>query len=79
MKNKSLAYPYVGWMALFVIFPLILVVIYAFPSRTGGFTLENFATMKAYIPVFTRSFFLALISTVICLLIGYPVAYLLSR
>lgn len=79
MKNPKLAIPYVGWMAIFVVAPLVLVVIYAFTSRDGGFTLENFSKMAEYLPVFTRSFLLALIATAICLLIGYPIAYLMSR
>ncbi|MEG1594405.1 MAG: ABC transporter permease, partial [Oscillibacter sp.] len=79
MKNSKLAIPYVTWMAIFVVAPLILVVIYAFTSRDGGFSLENFTKMAEYLPVFTRSFLLALIATAICLLIGYPIAYLMSR
>ncbi len=79
MKNKKLAIPYVIWMAIFVVAPLMLIVIYAFSSRSGGFSLDNFASMAAYLPVFIRSFVLALIATVICLLIGYPIAYLMSR
>ena len=79
MKNKKLAIPYEIWMAVFVIIPLILVVIYAFTSRSGGFSLENFSKMAEYLPVFTRSFLLALVATVICMLIGYPIAYLMSR
>ena len=79
MKNPKLAIPYVGWMAIFVVAPLVLVVIYSFTSRSGGFTLENFTKMAEYLPVFTRSFLLALIATAICLLIGYPIAYLMSR
>lgn len=81
MKNKRslFAVPYVGWMALFVVAPIIMVVIYAFSSAEGGFTLENFARMGTYASVFTRSFWLALLATAICLLIGYPAAYLISR
>ena len=79
MKNKKLALPYEIWMAVFVIIPLILVVIYAFTSRNGGFSLENFSKMAEYLPVFTRSFLLALVATAICMLIGYPVAYTMSR
>ncbi|WP_409968168.1 ABC transporter permease [Bengtsoniella intestinalis] len=79
MKNNRLAYPYVGWIALFVILPLVLIVVYAFTARSGGFTLENFSNMEIYLPVFFRSFWLAFIATAICLAIGYPVAYFLSR
>ena len=81
MRNKRslFAVPYVGWMALFVVAPIVMVVIYAFSSAEGGFTLENFARMGTYASVFTRSFWLALLATAICLLIGYPAAYLISR
>ena len=81
MRNKRalFAVPYVGWMALFVLAPIVMVVIYAFSTAGGGFTLENFARMGTYATVFTRSFWLALLATLICLLIGYPVAYFISR
>ena len=49
------------------------------PAARGGFTLDNFVQMGGYAAVFGRSFKLALIATAICLLLGYPVAYLLSR
>ena len=81
MKNKRalFAVPYVGWLALFVLAPIMMVVLYAFTSAAGGFTLENFSRMGTYAVVFTRSFRLALIATLVCLLIGYPVAYMVSR
>lgn len=79
MKSKSIAIPYVIWMAIFVVAPLILVVVYAFSSKGGGFTLDNFATMTQFLGVFGLSFLLALIATAICILIGYPLAYLLAR
>ena len=79
MKSKSIAIPYVIWMAIFVVAPLILVVVYAFSSKSGGFTLDNFATMTQFLGVFGLSFLLALIATAICILIGYPLAYLLAR
>ena len=82
MKNNRLsrfAIPYVIWMALFVVAPIIMVVIYAFSASVGGFTLDNFAKMGSYTVVFTRSFKLALIATAICVLIGYPVSYKMSK
>ena len=82
MKNNHLsrfAIPYVIWMALFVVAPIIMVVIYAFSASVGGFTLDNFAKMGTYTVVFTRSFKLALIATAICVLIGYPVSYKMSK
>ena len=82
MKTNRLsrfAIPYVIWMALFVVAPIIMVVIYSFSSASGGFTLDNFARMGTYTLVFTRSFKLALIATAICVLIGYPVSYMMSK
>ena len=81
MRNKlsRFAVPYVVWMALFVVAPIIIMVIYAFTSAAGGFTFGNFVKMGAYAEVFLRSFKLAVIATIICLLIGYPVSYVMSR
>ena len=78
-KLSRFAIPYVIWMALFVVAPIVLVVVYAFSNDLGGFTLENFSKMGTYAVVFGRSFKLALIATFVCLLIGYPVSYLMSR
>ena len=78
-KLSFLSIPYVVWMALFVVAPIIMVVVYAFSSAEGGITLNNFASMGTYTVVFLRSFKLALIATVICLLIGYPLSYVMSK
>ena len=78
-KLSRFAVPYVVWMALFVVAPIVLVVVYAFSGEAGGFTLENFSRIGTYAVVFGRSFKLALIATFICLLIGYPVSYLMSK
>ena len=81
MKSKlsRFAVPYVVWMAIFVVAPIIIMVIYAFSNGEGGFTWDNFSQMGAYGSVFLRSFKLALIATAVCLLVGYPVSYWLSR
>ena len=54
MKNKlsRLAVPYVVWMALFVVAPIVMVVVYAFTAAEGGFTLDNFSRMGLYGVVF---------------------------
>ena len=79
MRNRSLAIPYVVWMAVFVIAPLLLIVVYAFTAKDGGVTLSNFSNMGQYFPAFRHSFVLAVTATVICILIGYPLAYFLSK
>jgi spermidine/putrescine transport system permease protein len=78
-KPRALAYPYVLWLALFVAVPIALIVVYAFTARDGGFTLANFSSMGKFVSVFTRSFVLALVSTAICLALGYPIAYILAK
>ncbi len=79
MKNRGLAIPYVVWMAIFVIAPLILIVVYAFTTKDGSITLANFSNMGQYVPAFRHSFVLAIAATVICILIGYPLSYFLSK
>ena len=79
MKNKWLAAPYVVWMAVFVVAPLILVVVFAFTGQDGSVTLGNFSNMGTYVPAFRNSFVLVFVATAICILIGYPLAYFLSR
>lgn len=74
-----MAYPYGVWMVVFIVCPILLIVLYAFSDSAGGFTVENFAGIVEYWPIFVRSFVLALISTVICLILGYPLAYIMSR
>ena len=81
MKNKlsGFAIPYVIWMALFVVIPILIMVMYAFTTSEFGFTLENFSSMGVYTTVFGRSFKLAIIATLVCVLIGYPVAYVMAK
>ena len=81
MKNKlsRFAVPYEVWMAIFVVAPILIMVIYAFSSSEGGFTLDNFVQMGGYTQVFLRSFKLAIIATAVCLLIGYPISYWMAK
>ena len=78
-KARWGAIPYVIWMALFTVAPLILIVIYAFSNAEGSFTVEHFTGMADYVGIFTRSLGLAAVATVISLLIGYPIAYFISK
>ena len=79
MKNKFLAGPYLVWMLIFTLVPLAIVVYYAFTdSVTGAFTLANLGRMGTYLPIFLRSIGLAAIASLICLIIGYPVAYCIA-
>ena len=58
---------------------LFIVVYYALTDSTGSFTLDNLVTVSGYGSVFARSLLLAIISTVVCLIIAFPVGYFLSR
>ena len=78
-SGKHFSIPYVVWMAIFVIAPLVIVVVYAFTAADGSFTFSNYENILDYSAVFGRSFLLAIIATLICLLIGYPVSYALSK
>ena len=66
-------------MAIFVIVPILLIIVYAFTTPGGKMTMVNFSAMGTFAPVFLRSFWLAIVSTAICIIIGYPVAYILSK
>jgi len=85
MKRKGLASPYLVWMVAFIVLPLALILYYALVDREGKFTLANFGEFfrrldgeMTYLNIFWRSFYLAFISTVMCLALGYPVAYILA-
>ena len=83
--------PYSIWAVLFIIVPLFFVAYYAFTDSNFNFTFENvtrFFTARSnvgdgevhtYIVIFLRSLKLAVISTIICLLLGYPMAYIIAR
>ncbi|HBU12672.1 MAG TPA: ABC transporter permease [Clostridiales bacterium] len=83
--SKVFAMPYYAWLVIFIVAPLILIVAYAFTRQGAGgvsvLTPENIleAFSPTYMTVFWRSVAYALGATAICLLLGYPVAYILSR
>ena len=70
------------FMAIFVVMPLLLIMIYAFQSKDGSFSMENFhrfVNQPEAANTFIYSIGIALITTIICLVLGYPAAYILSR
>lgn len=79
MKKNLIALPYIIWMLLFIVAPLVIVVFYAFTDDTGGFTFNNIFALKEYLPIFLSSIWMGALATLICLLIGYPMAYCISR
>lgn len=84
MKKKSLmrsiaAAPHIFWAILFIILPLIIVIFYAFTDENGVFSFSNIAALADYADIFLLSIELSVIATFICLLIGYPLAYIIAR
>lgn len=88
MKSyRKLVWPYVGWATLFIIIPMLVILLYAItttkPNQAASlqFTFENF--IKFFDPVFIRvllkSLRIAAITTFFCLIIGYPLAYIISK
>lgn len=76
--------PYILWSGLFIVIPLFLIVFFAFTNSENGqytFTLQNFKELMQpmYFRIFYRSIKLAVISTVLCLIIGYPTAYIITK
>ena len=71
--------PYVFWASIFIIGPLLVVLYFAFTDQEGKFTFQNILSLSSYSHTFIMSLGFALIATVICLLIGYPLAYCMSR
>jgi spermidine/putrescine transport system permease protein len=83
MKRNWNAYPYIIWMLIFTIIPIFLIFFYSVLNSTGNgtyFTLEHFKRVfePLYIIVLIRSIWLALISTVVCLILGYPMGMILA-
>mgnify|MGYP002507993117 CR=1 FL=1 len=82
IKRKYLAFPYAVFMLLFVILPLALIVFYAFTNADGSISLENFAnffTDGVAFNSFLDSIWIAFVTTLICFVVGFPVAYILAN
>ncbi|MCC8191963.1 MAG: ABC transporter permease [Ruminococcus sp.] len=79
MKSKLIALPYIIWMCVFTIIPLGLVVFFALTTENNEFTLSNLTAMNDYMDVLFRSVGFAVIATIICLVVGFPVALFISR
>lgn len=73
--------PYVVWMLLFVVFPLLLIVYYSFRDLDGNFTFENYRIFfsSTYVVMTLYSFWYAFLITLICLVISYPLAFVISK
>ncbi|MCI8441116.1 MAG: ABC transporter permease [Provencibacterium sp.] len=79
MKAKFASVPYLLWMVIFTIVPMLLILLFAFTSPEGGFTIANISAVGRYTDVIMKSIWLAAIATAICLLLSYPFAYIISR
>ncbi len=79
MLSYLTASPYILWMIIFIIVPLAMVAYFAFTDTDGQFTFEYIKSVGQYTNIFVKSIWLAAIATVICLLLAYPVAYILTR
>ena len=88
MKSfRRLVYPYIVWAFIFIVIPMLMIVFYAFTKQgnsvlTVKFTFDNFIRFfqdKIFIDVLLRSLKLAVITTVICIIIGYPCAYFIAK
>lgn len=83
-QGSFLAYPYIIWSAIFIVVPLLLILFLSFTIETDNgmiFSLANYQKIlnPLYLGVFGYSIWLAFLSTIICLVLGYPVAYIISR
>lgn len=81
-RRRNWTLPYVLFLAVFVVMPLVLIMVYAFQAKDGGLSLENFErfiNQPEAANTFIYSIGIALITTIICIVLGYPAAYILSR
>ena len=81
-KNNAvlLSTPYLIWMVLFTLIPLGVVVYYALTDpATGAFSLVNLRQLGMYLPVLWTSIVYSLVSAMVCLILGYPVAYFIAH
>ena len=77
--ERAAGSPYVVWSVIFIVAPLLFVLYFAFTDRNGAFTMENVLSLSSYSQTFVMSIGFSLIATAVCLLIGYPLAYCMSR
>lgn len=79
MKSKSAAAPFGIWMLIFTIVPLAIVAYFAFTDAGGQFTFANIREIGTYIGPFWDSIKLGAAATAICLLLAYPIAFIIAR
>lgn len=79
MKTRYASAPYLVWMVVFTIIPMLLILFFAFTNDEGGFTIDNISAVGRYTDVIMKSIWLAAVATVACLVLSYPLAYIISR
>lgn len=79
MKSRKPSIPYLIWMVVFTLIPLGTIAWYAFTDKQGNFSFEPFQNAVFYGDVFLRSLWIAFLSCAICILLAYPMAYIISR
>ncbi len=79
MKTRIMAAPYLVWMNVFIVVPLLMVAYFAVTTDKGTFTVSYLADVGQYTNIFVRSIWLSVIATAICLVLAYPLAFMLSR
>ena len=79
VMHSIAAAPHIFWAILFIILPLLIVIYYAFTDDTGAFSFDNILSLGEYVPIFLLSIELSVIATFICLIIGYPLAYIMAK
>ena len=78
--ERAAAVPHAAWAVMFIVAPLLFVAFFAFTdSETGHFTFANIGNLSSYSHIFLVSICFALVATFFCLLIGYPLAFFISR
>ncbi len=79
LSRKLVDKPYILWSVLFIIAPLVMVFYYAFTDTTGAFSLSSIKAIPAYTSTILLSVIYGIVASAICLIIGYPFAYLLTK
>lgn len=79
LAQKLCTSPHILWSAIFIVVPLIMVVYYAFTDASGAFTFANITRLGDYTTTFLRSIWYGIVATIICLLIAYPLAYIIAQ
>ncbi len=84
---KNMTYPYIPWISIMIVVPMFMILMYAFTKHgndvaTFWFTFENFNRFFSdiiFINVLKQSLYIAIITTIICILLGYPAAYIIAN